>query len=436
LTYGILIILITGVLSSFFLPELKTMEWYINLIDWEVVFFLIGMFTIVEILNDKKVFQEISKRIVLKYRTNIRKMFYIICIVSTLTASILEDLSVAMIFGPIIIIACRELKISPTPFLLAMTICINLAATLTPFGSIQNVIIANSFNLDLFYFFKNFLPYFLFSTFFTLVLLDKFMLQRNLKKDLEVKEQENKNTRLENVPKTKKKILYLHKPLEEKNISEIVVDKKVVQKNLVGLFIFVVLLIIIPNLHIPCLISTLIFIFINPVKGADGKSHASISHYFKKVNYKLIYFFICLFILVGMMEINGSLTILNSLIESTSNHGIFNLCISILLITSIVSGFMDNAPVTIIFIPIIHNLIDLPAFSMYSVPIIFAFILGINVGGNFLPQGSACDMMTLEIAKENNVKDLTYKKLFKIGGAFALIHVIIAIGFIALMIFV
>ncbi|MHA1583648.1 MAG: SLC13 family permease, partial [Promethearchaeota archaeon] len=139
LSYSVLLILIAAGVSAIEIPEARDLETYIGAIDWKVIIFLISMFTIVEILNEARVFHEIAKRIVQHYKHNIRKMFYVICIVSTLSASILEDLSVAIIFIPIIILTCKDLKINPTPFLLGMTICINLASTLTPFGSAENI---------------------------------------------------------------------------------------------------------------------------------------------------------------------------------------------------------------------------------------------------------------------------------------------------------
>ncbi|MHA1468529.1 MAG: SLC13 family permease, partial [Promethearchaeota archaeon] len=110
------------------------------------------------------------------------------------------------------------------------------------------------------------------------------------------------------------------------------------------------------------------------------------------------------------------------------------IAIFILLITSILSGFLDNAPVTIIFIPIMWVLIG--SAGLPPTPLLVAFILGINLGGNFLPQGSACDMMTLELAKKNGVKDVNYKKLLKVGGLFALLHIILGIMYLAFIIYV
>jgi Na+/H+ antiporter NhaD/arsenite permease-like protein len=142
----------------------------------------------------------------------------------------------------------------------------------------------------------------------------------------------------------------------------------------------------------------------------------------------------CLFIFVGLMELNGTIGFLESIIENLSSQNEFILALIILITTSVLSGFLDNTPVTIIFIPIIQILIGLPQF--YRGPIVIAFILGINLGGNFLPQGSAADLMTLEISRKNNVNDLSYKRLFKVGGLFALFHVLLGIGYLALLVFV
>ncbi len=134
------------------------------------------------------------------------------------------------------------------------------------------------------------------------------------------------------------------------------------------------------------------------------------------------------------MDITGSLVIIEQLVMGVSQDNLFVLCVVVLLASSILSGFMDNAPVTVIFVPIVIMLLadigyDYP-------PLIFAFVLGVNCGGNFLPQGSACDMMTLEIAKQNCVYDLSYKKLTKVGASFALLHIAIGIIYLAFFIYV
>ena len=113
-------------------------------------------------------------------------------------------------------------------------------------------------------------------------------------------------------------------------------------------------------------------------------------------------------------------------------NNLFLLCIFILIVTSILSGLLDNLPVTILFIPIIQVLFDA---GFASAPLLIAFILGINLGGNILPQGSAPDMMTLELSNKYCVYDMNYKRLLKTGGLFALYHIILGIVYLAVLIF-
>ena len=132
------------------------------------------------------------------------------------------------------------------------------------------------------------------------------------------------------------------------------------------------------------------------------------------------------------MEVNGTLSLLEQFIVSFSSDNLFLMCLFILLATSLLSGFLDNIPITVIFIPIIQILIHEVGLS--ATPLLIAFILGINLGANIFPQGAASDMLTLEFAKKNHVEELTYKKLLKIGGLFALLHIVLGIVYLAVIV--
>ncbi|TFG13922.1 MAG: hypothetical protein EU535_04305 [Promethearchaeota archaeon] len=417
LTYSIAAMFAAVVATFLIIPEIITFENLILAIEWEVIFFLISIFTIVEVLEDKKIFEEIALRITNKFHTNTRKFFWIMCLISTLCAAFIEDVSVAVIFIPMIIHTCQKMHINPTPFLLGTTICINLAATLTPFGSSQNILISTEFNLSTTWFILSLGLYFIISTLITLFLLDYFILRKSIKQIW------LPHCTINEEPFEKSHII-----THELTIMEQHIDKKVFNKNIAALFIFIILLFIIPNILFVGIFAVLLFVMINPRKDASGRKHPSISYYFTKIDYKLIFFFICLFILVFCMEVNGTIILLENLVMSLSITDLFLICLFILITTSILSALLDNVPITVLFIPIITVLITGAGFP--ATPLLIAFILGINLGGNFLPQGAACDMVTLEFAKKNHIHEMNYNTLLKIGGLFALLHVIIGIGYL------
>ncbi|MHA1856247.1 MAG: SLC13 family permease, partial [Promethearchaeota archaeon] len=279
LSYSVMLILIAAGISAIEIPEAQQLETYILAIDWEVIVFLICMFTIVEILNEAHLFHEIAKILVHHYKNNIRLLFYLICIISTLFASILEDLSVAIIFIPIIVLMCKDLKINPAPFLMGMTICINLAATLTPFGSAQNIIIAKYFDLSFSFFITKFGLFFIVATSITLVLLDYFVLSKQIKKKWidTCKDQVGEKTIVNE---------------EEKKIEkDFQTNPKIIIINVIALIIFILLLLLIKQIHVAGLIGLLIFVFLNPRLGKSKKKGPQISHFLRKVDYKLVYFF-------------------------------------------------------------------------------------------------------------------------------------------------
>ncbi len=422
LAYSVLAMLAAATATYLFSPTPLQLEDFFQSIDWTVIFFLISMFTIVAILEEKRVFNEVALRITKKFHTNTRQFFWVICLISTISAAFIEDISVAVIFIPMIISTSEKMKINPTPILMGMTICINLAATLTPFGSAQNILISDKFGLTSTWFFVNLGLYFVFGVVITLLLLDKFFLKKHLTEIW--------------VPHCDE----YEEPLNQKYVEEhqlIIledsINSKVFYKNLVALMILFILLILIPNILFVGLFGMLLFVFINPRLKESGKKQLDMSHYLKEVDFKLIFFFICLFVLVYCFEVTGIIGIIEEFINLIAPENIFLISVFVLVFTSILSGFLDNVPVTVIFIPIIHLLVS-SGFS--STPLLIAFILGINLGGNFLPQGSAADMMTLELSTKYCVDGMNYKKLLKIGGLFALFHVLLGIGYLAVITFI
>ena len=422
LTYSIAAMLAAATATFLFSPESFSIDEFILAIDWPVIFFLISSFTIVVILEEQLIFQEVALRITRKFSTNTRKFFWVICLISTLSAAFIEDISVAIIFIPMIISTSEKMRINPTPILLGMTICINLASTLTPFGSAQSILIANKFTLSTNWFFTNLAIYFICGTLLTLFFLDYFILRKHLKEIW-----------IPHCAEYEEPLDTEHLEEHELVIMEESINPKIFYRNLIALFIFFMLLIIIPDILFVGLLGMLLFVFINPRRGEGGKKKPDISYYFTKVDFKLPFFFISLFVLVFCFEKVGLIDIIEDFVVAISPNNLFLLCVFILVITSILSGFLDNVPVTVLFIPVIEVLI-VSGFS--SIPLLIAFILGINLGGNFLPQGSAADMMTLELSTKYCVDGMNYKKLLKIGGIFALFHIILGIGYLALIIFI
>ncbi|MCK4382571.1 MAG: anion permease, partial [Candidatus Lokiarchaeota archaeon] len=142
--------------------------------------------------------------------------------------------------------------------------------------------------------------------------------------------------------------------------------------------------------------------------------------------WRIIIVFAVLFILSNSLSHFGFSELISSGLVSLLNDNIYLAVLITLGISSLLSAFLAGTPVTIILLPIFSTFIGKGDFPN---PIIIAFISGVNMAGNFLPQGSACDLLTLTLAKKYKVVNLNYKRLLKNGALFATIHFIIILGY-------
>jgi Na+/H+ antiporter NhaD/arsenite permease-like protein len=369
---------------------------FISHIEFEAILIILSMSIITKIAEESNILEYLAVKLFKISKGNQHTFFYFICIITTLLAAIITDVVVVLIIAPVVIRLCHFLKIRSGTYLMGMTICINIGSIITPFSSGENIIISTAFNLDTFYFIKNFWIFSFALLFLTIYILD----QRYLKKEPKIEEQQKQFI------------------IELIDTDTVVKNKKMFYFNLIAILITILLFAILPLLYLTAIIAAMILVLAN--KSFTKKSTSDL---LKDVEWEVIFFFISLYIVIGCL-LEAGFQQLFSL--GTDLHPIL-LGIIILLIVSVLSGTVANTPTALIFIPIIQSIINA---GYPAAPILFAFIIGINLGGNFLPQGAACDLMTLKIARDSGVENLNYKRLLKNGALFAGVHLIASIVYL------
>ncbi|MFX1594137.1 MAG: SLC13 family permease, partial [Promethearchaeota archaeon] len=200
-------------------------------------------------------------------------------------------------------------------------------------------------------------------------------------------------------------------------------NKKMFYINSIAIIITIILFAILPLLYLTAIISTTILVLIN-----KGYTKKSMSELLRDIEWEIIFFFISLYVVIGCMLAAGFQEIFTAIPFETFNPILISFLL--LIIVSFISGVVANTPTALIFIPIVQTLTA----DFGSVPLLFSFIIGINLGGNFIPQGAACDMMTLKIARDSGVENMSYKRLLKMGALFAFIHLGISIVFLFILV--
>jgi Na+/H+ antiporter NhaD/arsenite permease-like protein len=378
---------------------------FIGFIEWEAIIIILSMSIITKIAQDSNILEFVAVKLFKLSKGDQRIFFWLLCIITTLLAAIISDVIVVLILAPIVIRLCHFLKIRAGTYLLGMTICINIGSILTPFSSGENIIISTAFTeLDTLYFIQFYWIISFILLFFTIFLLDRFVLSKEPK-----------------IEETQKKFV-----IDLIDTDIMVKNKKMFYFNAIAIIITIILFGILPLLYLTAIISALILVLVN-----RNFTNKPMSELLKDIEWEILFFFISLYVVIGCLTEAGFAEIFEIIPFEVLNP--FILAFLMLLIISFVSGVVANTPTALIFIPIIGILIKpvtSGGFGFSAVPLLYSLIIGINLGGNFLPSGAACDMMTLKIARDSGVENFNYKRLLKMGAMFAFIHIGISILYI------
>jgi Na+/H+ antiporter NhaD/arsenite permease-like protein len=378
-------------------------ERFVGFIEWPAIIIILSMSIITKVAQDSNVLEYVAVKLFKLSRGDQRIFLYLLCIITTLLAAIITDVVVVLILAPVVVRLCYFLKIRAGTYLLGMTICINIGSIITPFSSGENIIISQEFGLNTLYFLQYYWIFSFLLLFLTIFLIDKFILSKEPKI-----EDQQKNFVLELV-----------------DADIMIKNKKFFYFNSIAIIITIILFAILPLLFLTAIISALLLVLINKkfTKKAMGEL-------LRDIEWEIIFFFIALYVIVGSLIEAGFEEIFASLPFELINPIL--LSFMLLVIISFISGLVANTPTALIFMSIIGTLID--SFAFPSVPLLFSLIIAVNLGGNFIPQGAACDMMTLKVARDNGVENLDYKRLFKMGALFAIIHLLFSMLYLLFLI--
>jgi Na+/H+ antiporter NhaD/arsenite permease-like protein len=391
-----LIIGTIAVVSMLAFGNVQSVE-ILGFINFNTLIFIFSMQIIIYFATNDRVLEYIAIKLIHITKGNNRLFFYMICLFTGIIVAFIEDLTLSLILIPLIYRTCRVLEIPAGTYMMGMTITINIGAILTPVSSLKNLIIGQEFGWGFGEYLANMGILFIITLISTIFLIDRFIL----------KEEEKPTER-------NKKIL-----LEILDPGIVIQNRKYFLMTVIivlGTFIFMFLGF---EPAIVAIISAAILLFVHS-KETDFSDLKS------EISWRIIIVFAILFILSNSLSYFGFSVIISSGIVNLVNNNIYLAVLITLGISSLLSAFLAGTPVTIILLPIISAIVGE---GFFPNPIIIAFISGVNLAGNFLPQGSACDLLTLSLAKKYEVANLDYRRLLKNGALFATIHFLIILGY-------
>ena len=369
----------------------------LGFINFSTLIFIFAMQIIIYYATNDRVLEYMAIKLIHITKGNNRLLFYMICLFTGTIVAFIEDLTLSLILIPLIYRTCRILEIRPGTYMMGMTITINIGAILTPVSSLKNLIIGEEFGWGFGQYLANMGILFIITLVSTIFLMDRFILKK-----------EEKPT------ERNKKIL-----LEILDPGIVIQNKKYFTMTIIIVLSTFVFMFLGFSPALVAIISAAILLLIH-------SKNSKFSDIKDDIPWRIIIIFAILFILSNSLSEFGFSELISTGLVNMSNNNIYLAVLITLSLSSLLSAFLAGTPVTIILLPIFSALIGE---GFFPNPIIIAFISGVNMAGNFLPQGSACDLLTLSLAKKYKVVNLDYKRLLKNGAVFAMMHFLIILAY-------
>ncbi|MFA6308225.1 MAG: ArsB/NhaD family transporter [Clostridia bacterium] len=363
-------------------------------IDFNTIGLLIGMMIIVAITKRSGVFEYMAVKMVKIAKAEPIKVIIILSLATGILSALLDNVTTILLILPVTLSISKDLKISPIPFIIAEIFASNIGGTATLVGDPPNILIGSAVGFSFLDFLKNNGPVIL-PMLLIVASIFAFVFRKKLVADKEVKAS----------------VMML-------NENDYIKDKKLMIKSLSVLAAVIIAFILHGVLKYDsatvAMSGAVLLFFIS------GAKTEKIVH---EIEWKTIFFFIGLFILVGGIKSTGVINMLADQVLNLTHGDIVLAAIAILWVSAIASAFIDNIPFVTTMIPLIKHLGEISGMSI--TPLWWALSLGACLGGNGTIIGASANVIAVGMAEEHGVK-ITFRKYFKVAFPIMLLTIVFA----------
>ena len=355
---GALVMLVVGQSYGFYNPEQA-----FEAVDWNVVFLLAAMMSIVAIMIKTGGFEVLATKIGQIAKGRQFLLMAMLGTAVTVISLLLDNVTTVVIFGPLIVLICQKMKVNAIPYLMAAALLSDTGGVATLVGDPPNLMIGSAANIA-------FTPFVEKMGLIVLVawLGTLFFLRVLFKTDLDKKAE---GTFTDVIPYK---------------------DKSLWNKSLMVLALMVVLFIIHNQIHWePWMVAVVGLIILSLL--AKSLEFEEVMH---EVEIPLLMFFIALFMIVGGVENSEFLQYLGQFIIPFVKEDFLLACIVLMWVAAIMSAAIDNIPFTAAMIPII---LSLEAQGINVAALWWCLALGVGMGGNGTHIGSTANVYIVTVSE-------------------------------------
>jgi len=356
--------------------------------NWEALGLIFGLFTLVAALRESGFFRWLGLSILKLARFDPLWVFLLFSGTAAVLSAFMDSVTVLMFLAVLTIEACSVLKINPLPFIIMEITSANIGGTSTMIGNPPNIIIGTSLHLSFMEFAANVGPIVLVVFLFNLALLYLFY------KDIFINRKQ------------------IAAELYEKNKAidpaSAITDPRLFK---IGSIVFMITILFLATHNIFGL--SVAFIGILGASLVLLLGGEKMPEVIERIDWHTLIFFACLFIMVGGLEKTGVLESIAKWTGAVSGGNLIIAALIILWFSAVASALIDNVPFAAAMVPIVK---DLAAAAHMPLPIlVWAMVLGVNIGGNGTPIGASANVVGMSVMEKRTGKKVSWGEYCKIA---------------------
>ena len=367
-------------------------------IKFDVLLMLIGIMLTVGIFTDSGMPNMLSEKMVSKI-PNALVALVLISLVSGVVSAFVDNVATVLMLAPIGIAVAKKIDVSPIPVIISIAVSSNLQGAATLVGDTTSIMLGEAAGMDFFDFF---------------FMDGKFSIFWAVELGM-----------LATIPilififrKNNKKLLYQAEKVEIKSY----VPTVLLLLNFICLaFSSFLPEIIVGGINITngtiCMafgIVTLVFYVIRTKQNVIKTVKASIDT-------ETILFLFFLFVIISTVQAVGIIDDIGNFFKGIGSSNIFLLYTLIVVLSVVLSAFIDNIPYVATMLPVIASVTT--GMPEYAIVLYFGLLIGATLGGNLTPFGASANVVGIGILKKEGYS-VKMSDFFKIGIPFTLVAVL------------
>lgn len=376
-------------------------------VDWNVIFFLIGMMLVISVLKKTGVFMYLAIRTAKIARGKPIMIMMLMFLVTAFLSALLGSVTTIMILVPIVLLICGELKIAPIPFIITMVIASNMGGAATMVGDPPNILIGSSTSYQFLDFLFNLTPPVLLITASSIGII--WLMYRH-------------KMRVSNENRAR---------LMSYREDSLIKDRPLLIRSGIVLLLMLTALAMQGTLGVETatisMSAGLLLLILSDRKKVE---HVLMND----VDWVTIFFFIGLFMIVESLVKTGFIGMAAKQIIIATHGEPKAASMMILWLSGVFSAFIDNVPFVAAMIPMVKTMGTMINNPSAMHPIWWSLALGTCLGGNGTLIGASANIVAVGIANRNGFH-ISFKQFTIIGMIFTLNSLLISAIYILLRYF-